>query len=245
LPPNVARELETSEKQSLQSMCHVVVTSPATAEALAQYDVDRARISVVQPGTDEAPLARVDTDGIVNMLCVATVTPRKGHDVLIDSLVSLASLPWKLTCVGSLTRSPATVDRVRQRVRDAALTERVILAGEMSESEVTGCFQSADLFVLATRHEGYGMAVAEAIAHGLPVVSTRTGAIPGIVGEGAGLLVPPNDVDAFRDALAQVLRDPTLLGSLRDGARSARDKLPRWTDSCERMSQVLESVSHP
>jgi glycosyltransferase involved in cell wall biosynthesis len=85
--------------------------------------------------------------------------------------------------------------------------------------------------------------VAEALAHGLPIVSTRTGAVPEMVGEGAGLLVPPNDVAAFREALAQVLRDPPLLRSLREGARKARDNLPRWPASCERMSRILESVS--
>ncbi len=245
LLPDVARRLERSERLALQSVRHVVVTSAVTAEAVARYEVDRARISVVQPGTDEAPLARVSAAGIVNILCVATVIPRKGHDVLIDSLISLASLQWRLTCVGSLTRSPVMVDRLRQKLRDAALTERVTLAGEMSEGELAACFQSADLFVLATRHEGYGMAVAEALAHGLPVVSTRTGAIPEIAGEGAGLLVPPDDVDAFREALAHVLRDPVFLGSLREGARRVRDNLPRWPESCSRMSQVLESVTQP
>ena len=245
LLPNVAETLERSERLALQSVRHVVVTSAATAEALSHYQVDPAGISVVQPGTDEAPLARGSVDGIVNILCVATVTPRKGYDVLIDSLASLATLPWRLTCAGSVTRSPVTADRLRQKVDRAGLAERVNLAGEVSEAELADLYRSSDLFALATHHEGYGMAVAEALAHGLPVVSTRTGAIPEIVGRSAGLLVAPDDGEAFREALAQVLGDPALLGSLRQGALQARENLPRWPQSCARMAQVLTGVTQP
>jgi glycosyltransferase involved in cell wall biosynthesis len=242
LRPEDAEALDQSERLSLRSVRHVVVTSHATADALACYGVDRSRTSVVPPGTDEAPLARGSADSIVNIVCVATVTPRKGHDVLIDALIPLDSLPWRLTCIGSLTRSPETTDRLRRKISDAALAERVNLAGELRGSELASYFQAADLFALATRHEGYGMAVAEAIAHGVPVISTRTGAIPEIVGGRAGLLVPPNDDEAFREALARVLRDPALLSSLRQGAQRARDNLPRWPESCATMSAVLEGL---
>jgi glycosyltransferase involved in cell wall biosynthesis len=115
----------------------------------------------------------------------------------------------------------------------------VELVGALTGEALEAAFQRADLFVLPTRHEGYGMVIAEALARGIPVISTRTGAIPVLVGANAGLLVPPNDGAAFQDALAQVLRTPALLGSLRDGARQARENLPRWPQSCATMAQVL------
>jgi glycosyltransferase involved in cell wall biosynthesis len=240
-----ARELQESERASLRWARHVVVTSEATARALADYDVDAARISVVVPGTDEAPLASGSGTGATQLLCVATLTPRKGYDLLIDSLAALALLPWKLTCVGSLTRSPETVAELRQQLRRAALEERVALVGELTGDALEAVFQSADLFALATRHEGYGMVIAEAIARGIPVISTKTGAIPELVGDDAGLLVAPGDGVAFREALARVLRDPTLLAALRDGARRARDHLPRWPRSCEKLSDVLDRMRQP
>jgi glycosyltransferase involved in cell wall biosynthesis len=243
LSREIAGRLEHSERSSLRSARHVVVTSEATAMALASYDVDRSRISVIVPGTDEAPLAPGNRGGgAPQLLCVGTLTPRKGHDVLIGALAPLASLPWKLTCVGNLQRSVATVSALRAQILRVGLGEKVSLVGELTGDALEAAFQSADLFVLPTRHEGYGMVVAEALARGLPVISTRTGAIPELVGTSAGLLVPPNDEIAFRDALARVLADPALRASLRDGARRARDDLPRWQQSCSRMSELLEQV---
>jgi glycosyltransferase involved in cell wall biosynthesis len=245
LSREVAARLEQSERASLRSARHVFVTSEATAEALAPYDVDRSRITVVVPGTDEAQVAPGSRDGITRLLCVATLTPRKGHDLLIDALAPLASLPWMLTCVGSLTRGAETVVELRQRINRHGLEEKVILAGELTGNALESTYQSADLFVLATRHEGYGMVVAEALARGIPVISTRTGAIPELVGANAGLLVAPGDGAALHDALEKVLRDPALLASLREGARAARDALPRWPRSCAKMAQVLERLSSP
>ncbi|MEJ0035927.1 MAG: glycosyltransferase family 4 protein [Gammaproteobacteria bacterium] len=242
LSREIASRLEQAERAALRSARHVVVTSDATATALVTYDVDRARISVIVPGTDEAPRAPGSDDGITRLLCVATLTPRKGHDLLIESLAALASLPWRLTCVGSLTRSADTVAALQRRIHRASLEDKVALVGELTGSALEAAFQSADLFVLPTRHEGYGMAIAEALARGVPVISTRTGAIPELVGADAGLLVAPGDGTAFQDALARVLRTPALLASLREGARRARDNLPRWGQSCAAMSEVLERM---
>jgi glycosyltransferase involved in cell wall biosynthesis len=117
-----------------------------------------------------------------------------------------------------------------------------VLAGALTGGALEAAFQAADLFVLPTRHEGYGMVVAEALARGIPVIGTRTGAIADLVGAEAGLIVPPDDGAAFHDALARVLRDPALLASLREGARKARDDLARWRDSAAEMARVLEAA---
>lgn len=242
LSRDVSDRLERSERASLRSVRHVVVTSEATAMALERYDVDRARISVIVPGTDEAPLARGSDDGTPHLLCVATLTPRKGHDLLIESLAALSSLAWKLTCVGSPMRHSDAADTLQSQIRRASIGDRVALVGELTGDALEAAYRAADLFVLPTRHEGYGMVVAEALARGIPVISTRTGAIPELVGPDAGLLVPPGDVTAFRDALARVLRDPALFAALRAGARAAREHLPRWRRSCARMAHVLEQL---
>jgi glycosyltransferase involved in cell wall biosynthesis len=258
-----SNRLKESERASLRSVRHVVVTSEATAMALAPYEVEATRISVIVPGTDEAPLASgsaaaVSLDEVaaqagltkgaiygdrnLHLLCVASLTPRKGHDLLVDALSALSSLPWKLTCVGRLARGNGTAEALQGQIHRASLEERIALAGELTGDALEAAYQSADLFVLPTRYEGYGMVVAEALARGIPVISTRTGAIPYLVGSDAGLLVSPGDGDAFQDALARVLRDPALLASLRTGARAARDRLPRWSQSCAMMSHALERL---
>jgi glycosyltransferase involved in cell wall biosynthesis len=157
----------------------------------------------------------------------------------------LADRNWHLTCAGSLLRHPSTVERLRDRLRADGLTDRVSLVGELSATALAACYDRADLFVLATWRETYGMAVAEALAHGLPVVSTSTGAIPDLV-DGragrAGLLVPPGDVRALAGALTRVLDDATLRACLADGARRVRDRLPAWDEAARRMAAAIEHV---
>jgi glycosyltransferase involved in cell wall biosynthesis len=242
LTANQALELARSEQLALQAMRHVLVTSHATQRALLPYGVEPGRVSVVAPGTDAAPLAPRRRGRILNMLCVATLTPRKGHDLLLEALAPL-SRRWQLTCVGSLTRSPATVEALRHQLLRLGLDRRVVLAGEVDSAALAQCYAQADLFVLPTRFEGYGMAVAEALAHGLPVISTRVGAIPELVGSQAGLLVGADDVRMLRAALERVLSEPDLLDSLATGAEAVRGTLPGWQDSCALMSRVLQNAS--
>ncbi len=200
-------------------------------------------ITVVVPGTEDAPLAAADKkSGVVRLLCVATLIPRKGHDLLIEALASMRDIPWRLTCVGSVTRSVDTVETLRRQLRALALEDRVELAGELRSSALTEAYVSSDLFILPTRYEGYCMAVAEAIAHGLPVVSTRTGAIPELVGARGGLLVPPDDGPRVSRGFGAGAEDEASFALLREGARDMRAKLPRWHQSCMKMAQVLEQV---
>ena len=106
----------------------------------------------------------------------------------------------------------------------------------------SACYDRADAFVLATRQETYGMAVAEALAHGLPVVSTKTGAIAGLVGDVAGFVVEPGDSAAFTAALTNVLEDPRLRGQLAEGARRRRIRLPTWEDAARAMHARLSHL---
>jgi glycosyltransferase involved in cell wall biosynthesis len=248
LSPDDAARLEAGERRALQAASFVVVTGPTTATTLCDYGVDAGRIAVVEPGTDGAPLSRGSraqaappADGRVELLCVATVTAGKGHQDLVRALAALADRAWHLTCVGSLERDPAAVDRVRALLRELKLEDRVSLVGARHERALAEVWDAADVFVLATYSETYGMAVAEAVAHGLPVVSTRTGAIPALVGDAAGLLVPPGDVEALTRALARVL-EPGERARLADGARRARLGLRTWESAFDTMATVLEKV---
>lgn len=238
-----ARQLEESERRALAEVRLVIVTSRATAAALQSYGVGANRVAVVEPGTDRAPLARGSKDGIQRLLCVATLVPGKGHDVLFRALAEVPRSDWLLTCVGSLHRSASTVQRLRAWLEEEGLDDHVALAGEADGAALAGHYDSADVFVLPTLHETYGMAVAEALAHGLPVVSTPTGAIAELVGRDAGMLVPPGDVEGLTAALWRVLEDESLRERLRQGARRVRDRLPTWERQAAMMAGVLERAS--
>jgi glycosyltransferase involved in cell wall biosynthesis len=169
--------------------------------------------------------------------------------VLFHALASIPNRGWRLTCVGSLQRDPATVEGLRALLRAEGLENFVQLAGEASLATVGEYYAAADAFVLPTRYEGYGMAVAEALARGLPVVSTSTGAIAELVGDEAGIVVPPGDATALSVALSQVVGDAAdtaaavgLRERLAQGARRMRERLPSWDDAGARMDALLSRV---
>jgi glycosyltransferase involved in cell wall biosynthesis len=168
--------------------------------------------------------------------------PRKGHDVLIRALTAMPDAAWRLTCVGGLDRDDAWVTALRAQVAAAGLTARITFAGELDREPLDRHYDAADVFVLPTWYEGYGMAVAEALARGLPVVSTDTGAIGDLVRPDAGILVPAGDVAALTRALAAVMTDAPLRARLVAGARRARSRLRSWDDAAGLMTRTIEGV---
>ena len=245
---------ENAERRALGAAALVIVTGRTTLGLIARYELAPDRVVVVEPGTDSAPLAR-GSDGEragagsnagrtrpLELLSVATVHRGKGHELLLTALAAVPCQAWRLTCAGSLTADPETVDRVRAVVTRLGLEERVALVGDLDGPALARCYDAADVFVLATRQETYGMAVAEALACGLPVVATLTGAIPDLVGDGAGLLVPVGDTPALVEALSCVLDDADLRASLAESARRVRHRLPTWDEASGQISAALDSL---
>jgi glycosyltransferase involved in cell wall biosynthesis len=147
-----------------------------------------------------------------------------------------------LTCVGSLDRDPTTVRRFRTALQEHDLLDRVTLTGDLDLAALAVHYDRADVFVLPTFYEGYGMVVAEALARGLPVISTPTGAISDLVTDKAGILVPSGDARALAEAMSRVIDDERARSMLAAGARAVRDRLPTWDDAAAKMSAALERV---
>lgn len=243
-----AARLGRDERRAWRASCGMIVTSRWTARRIAADGYPAERIRVVEPGTDRpAPVgpdeARgAQAGGAPRLLCVATLTERKGHSVLLDALVRIADRPWRLDCVGSTTREPATAARIRAQIERLNLGGRVALHGEVPPSRLAALYRDARVFVLPSYLEGYGMAHAEALAHGLPIVAAEAGALPETVGD-AGLLVPPGDVDALAGALARVLDDDALAGVLSARARERARSLPTWADACARFVAAVDALA--
>lgn len=178
----------------------------------------------------------------LRLLCVASLTPRKGHDLLLRALAGLTAHPWHLDCIGSLDLDPAWA-RELFRWRDTwGLAERVSFHGPLAAEDLGRHYGAADLFVLPSRFEGYGMVCAEALAHGLPILTTRAGALVDTVPPEAGLLVPPDDLPALQKALGRLLADEALRRRLAAGARAAALHLPTWEQSASAFSAALMAV---
>jgi glycosyltransferase involved in cell wall biosynthesis len=236
-------DLARTEARLLPMLRGVLCPSRMTEWHLAELGVPPARIAVTPPGTDPAPPRAKTPERPPVLLAVGTVTPRKGHLLLIEALAALADRPWELLCIGSLERAPETVDALRQAIRRHGLEPRVRLAGEWPPERVRGAYAAADVFVLPSYHEGYGMAFAEALAHGLPIVATTAGAIPETVPAAAALLVPPGDREQLVRALAQLLGDGALRARLAEGAARAGAALPDWPSATQRWLAALERLA--
>lgn len=236
------QQLYASERAALRQVRQVIVTSPSTARALIDdYDVPPARCAVVLPGTDPAPLSSGSNGDELVLLCVASLTPRKGHAVLLRALAPLKDRPWRLRCAGG-AHDPATAAALRTLTAALDLAERIEWLGELESADLDAAYQQADVLVLPSFHEGYGMALAEALARGLPIVSTAAGAIPDTVPAAAGLLVPPGDAAALTEALARVIDEPALRTQLAAGACAARQTLPDWPTVSAQFAEVLDAV---
>ena len=239
-----ARErLAASERATLAHARHVIATSNTTARLLAaDYAVPAGRLSVVAPGTDPVAIPRRRSDRAeTRLLAVGAVVPRKGLDVLVAALAELTALPWRLVIAGDLGRGVPTAERLAADIAARGLTGRIELRGAVSDDELAQLYADADLFVLPSRFEGFGMAYAEAIAHGLPVVGTTAGAIPETVPPEAGVLVPPDDVPALAAVLRRLLTEPAERERLAAGARAAR--LPTWPEQAELFARALAEVA--
>jgi glycosyltransferase involved in cell wall biosynthesis len=239
-----AAAFEASERHTVAISRRVVVTSRATAIRVSDvFGVAPERVSVVEPGVDRGPLSKGSESATPELLCVATVSPRKGYGTLVRALAMIVDRPWHLTIVGSLDRYRPSAELLLESLRAAGLEQRVTLAGEANATTISTYYQRSDLFVLATEYEGYGMVVAEALAHGLPVVSTPVGAIPDLVGTGAGVLVPVGDARGLADAIVNILDNADVRLRLRSGAARVRDRLDSWETASKKMVDVLTRVA--
>jgi glycosyltransferase involved in cell wall biosynthesis len=242
-----AAELHASERAALAFARAVIGTSAATARVLAaEYAVAPERLSVVEPGIDRIAPRSQQCGGragraVVELLAVGSIVPRKGYDLLIAALAELRQLPWRLTVAGDGGRSPETARQVERDIARLGLADRIRLRGAVSADELASLYVSADLFVLPSRFEGYGMAYAEAIAHGVPVIGTTAGAIPETVPANAGVLVPPDDTAALTAALRRLIGDAGERARLAAGARSVC--FPPWSEQGARFAQILERLA--
>ena len=244
LAPAEVMMFQITERMALSAAGRTVTTSQTTARMLmSDYGVPERRLIVAPPGTDKAAPARgSDGNGPLSLLSVGALVPRKGYDVLIAALSTLRELPWRLTIAGDRTRDPATAQRLEADIARLDLAARITLAGAVTDERLDALYDGADVFVLPSRYEGYGMGFAAAIARGLPVVGTDAGAIPEAVPADAGILVPPDNVPALAAALYRLITDAGERGRLAAAARTAAAQLPTWAESAVLFSRALEKA---
>ena len=237
---------EADERAVLAAARTVVTTSTwSRRQLLDRYALSPARVHVVRPGTEPAPAGVGTADG-GRLLSVGTVAPHKGQDLLLEALIEVADLPWRCTVVGALDRDPHFVAALQRRGREAGLADRVRYAGVLTGPELQLEHRRADVLVVPSRTETYGMVVTEALAAGRPVIAAAVGGVPEALGRTSlgvpGLLVAPSDARALAEALARWLTDADLRARLARAALHRRESLPDWPTAGQRLRTVLARV---
>ncbi|MBM3525733.1 MAG: glycosyltransferase family 4 protein [Alphaproteobacteria bacterium] len=239
------RHFEAIEPCLARAAQGIVVTSPATVPAIRAMGVSIDRVAVVTPAVSRGAIPARRSRASTAVLCVASLTPRKGHRVLVAALARLTVRRWHLTCIGPTEYDATTTARVRMAIGLARLQRRVRLVGSRPSQAVREAYRRADLFVLPSCYEGYGMAFAEALAAGLPVMASGAGAVATTVPRGAGLLVRAGDAKALARALRRVLQHPLARRRLRQGAVSMARRFPDWPAQARRFAAAIDALAAP
>ncbi len=235
-----AEQFFDSEKRALLLSSAVIVTSKTTADILCErFAIAADNITLALPGTHEQSFASCAGNPMV-LLTIASLTRRKGHNFLIEALAQLQDLEWTARFVGGTDFDVNWVNELTQQITHYGLQNRILLLGHCAD--VAREYLQADVFVLPSLFEGYGMVFAEALSFGLPIVAARAGAVPDVVPETAGLLVPAADSKSLAIALRSLLEDPALRAQLQAGARSASANLPRWQDTAICVDQLIRRL---
>jgi glycosyltransferase involved in cell wall biosynthesis len=235
------------EHRALAAAAGAIVTSGWTRDwLLATYDLDPDRVHVARPGVHPATPS-VPSRAAGALLCVGAVGPDKGQDVLLDALTTLGDLAWSCRLVGPVDRDPAFVDRLQRQVDAHGLSGRVSFTGPLPRAAVEAALQDADLLVVPSRLETYGMVATEGLAHGLPVVAARTGGLVealGVTADGRvpGLLVPPGDSRALAESLRRWLEDATWRSQLRAAVSLRRAQLSDWSRTAQDVRGALRAA---
>jgi len=243
LDAETAARLIRSERAALARARAVIVTSRTTAgQLVADFGVPEGRITLAPPGLDPAePAPRGNAPPMI--LSVGSLTPRKGHDVLIRALGHLAPIPWRCVIAGPADRDPAWAARLAILVRSRGLEGRVEMAGAVTGADLDGLYARADIFCLPSRHEGYGMVFAEAMMRGLPVIACRAGAVPEVVPPAAGLLAPVDDDLVLAEFLSLLLASPAVAARMAAQARRHALSLPGWEETARTVARTVAGVA--
>ena len=242
LPPARQRQLKDLETAALALARKVVTTSPTTARTLAaDFAVPAHKITVAEPGTDPAPRA-TGTGSPVQLLAVGAVVPRKAYDLLVRALSPLADRDWRLTIAGPADRSAEALAALRAAMLETGLGHRVTLLGAVDQQRLAELYAKADIFVMSSLYEGYGMVLGEAMARGLPIVCTTGGAAAETAPDTAAIKVPPGDQAALTAAIGRLIDEPDLRARMADAAWAAAQGLPRWEDTARAIANVIKGL---
>lgn len=219
---------------------HVLTVSQVSAADIASdFEVPRDRMRIVPVGVDIErfrPPSAARVPGRIVSIMSADV-PLKGMPVLIDALATLPRDEWsELVVVG--TPSEAT----GKRLAEAGLVDRVSFRTGLTDGELAALIGSAQVQVIPSRYEGFSIPAIEAMACGTPVVASNVGALPDLLADGVGRLVPVGDAEALAEGLRAVLSAPEEAARMGSAGRARAASTYSWSAVARATADVYAEV---
>ena len=246
------------ERRALRAAAGVICTSSWAANAIKErYGISSSRVAL--PGTKAAPVA--EGSDPPHIIAVAALLPNKDQLLTVAALAGLQDLAWTASLIGADDADPGYAALVRTAIASQGMEERVRLTGQLTGQTLDSEWNRADLSLLVSRAETFGLVVTESLAHGIPVIVREgTGAVealglasqrngtpgseaPALPGTAVGLPGPDTSHPAM---LAAVIRrwlvEPALRSSWRAAALAARERLPQWAATARNVLDYLGRI---
>lgn len=235
-------------KHNLERAKLIVVNSLNTKNMVikrAGYNCQN-KIHVINPGVDIIPEIKrersYDKKEFWNLISVGGVTVRKGYDYLIEALKDLKDYPFKCYIVGSID-DKRFYEQLKIKIKDYGLPKKIEFTGYISNERLKELYLSCDIFILPSRHEGYGIVLKEAMNYGLPIVATNVGAVCEVIENGkTGILVESNDPGSLTETLQNLIHNPTILTQIAKNIQNKHSVIKSWCEVKQELKAVFKML---
>jgi glycosyltransferase involved in cell wall biosynthesis len=237
-------KLDNEELKALNHMELVIVTGRFTCDLLCNAGLNRKKIMIVEPGTEHFPRKRQYKSIPSELLCIANYSAVKAQDILVRGLSMLTAWNWTMHLFGDMEREPGYTTAIRLLIQQLKMENRIFMHGIAGRHEISRIYLNADLFVMPSLFESYGMALTESLAHGIPVVTTTAGNIPDTIPAGMGLLTEPANAGQLAEAIRSLFDEPSKYFALCSAASQYYRQARSWDQAVAEFEVIIRNTIH-
>jgi len=235
------RTLFTSpEMEAFSLATKFVVSSEYTFEILLNLGIEAHKINLIIPGIDHFPQKKNYPEKPAKLLSIANLCRSKDHAILVRALTALKDKDWVLHCYGNLDMDRDCLADFQAMIRKNSLQKKILVHATISGKELSDAYLDADLFVHPSDFEIYGMALAEALAHGIPVIASTGGGICKTVPAKMGQFFKPSDVYGLQSILEELFENPDVYKKLYTQALTFAKNAQTWEKSADLFEEAIK-----
>ena len=240
------------EKIRLSFADLIVTSSEYSKQEIVTVGINPELVHVLSPGLDrdkfkifpsDRELKNLENKDNKKILCVGNYVPRKGILYLIEAFAQIEKHGFTLHLVGNRKNNSRYYYKLNHAVERLQLTKSVVFHDGANQENIKQLYASADIFVLPSFKETFGIVFLEAMHHGLPIVTTNVSAMPELIEEGKnGLLVPSGNSQALANAILKLVENPDLIEKMGENNRKKVATSYYWQQTCSRFAYIIKDM---